>query len=218
MKNLVVARKLAMALTGLFLCFFLLIHFAGNLQLFLPMPKAQEYFNHYSEILSTNILISAVAYVLYISLLAHLVISIILTVGGKKSGGHYQTDRRGRASKWYSRNMFFLGTVVLFFLIVHLGNFWYKVKFGNIPTDPYGREDLYSVVVGVFHQWWFVVIYIVGIIALCYHLIHGLFSAVRTLGLFHPKYVRIVKCVSIGYSVFICIGFILMPLYIFLKK
>lgn len=60
------------------------------------------------------------------------------------------------------------------------------------------------------------VIYAISMIALCYHLIHGIYSAVRTLGLFHPKYVKWIKIAGITYSVIISVGFALMPVYVFL--
>lgn len=218
MWNIKLTQKILMALTGLFLCFFLVIHLAGNLQLFLPPVRAQAYFNHYSEILSGNIIIELVAYVLYSCILAHAFLSLVLTVKSKRSGGGYQKDRRGRASKWYSRNMGFLGTIILFFLIVHLANFWYVYKFGRMPIDPYGRKDLYTVVVAVFSEWWYVLIYTLGMIALCFHLLHGVYSATRTLGLYHPKYVLWFKYIGVAYSLVISIGFTIIPIYVYLNS
>lgn len=205
-----------MCLTGLFLGFFLLIHFLGNLQLFLPQEQAHLQFNAYSHFLSGNIVIKIVSLVLYTSIILHAIDGLVITIKNRKSGGTYQSDRRGRASKWYSRNMGILGTLILIFLVIHFQNFWYVYKFGSLPLDDKGNKDLYILVITVFKEWWYVVIYVISMIALCYHLIHGIYSAVRTLGLFHPKYVKWIKIAGITYSVIISVGFALMPVYVFL--
>ncbi|WP_080780191.1 succinate dehydrogenase cytochrome b subunit [Chryseobacterium phocaeense] len=209
------SRKLLMCLTGLFLSFFLLIHFLGNLQLFLPAEQAHLQFNAYSHFLSGNILIKIVSYVLYGSIILHALDGLLITIKNKKSGGHYQSENRRRASTWQSRNMGILGTLILIFLVIHFQNFWYVYKFGNPPLDDNGNKDLYILVVTVFKEWWYVMIYILSMVALCYHLIHGIHSAARTLGLYHPKFVQWFKTAGIIYSVIISIGFALMPVYVF---
>lgn len=209
------SRKILMCLTGLFLCFFLVIHLLGNLQLFLPAEKAQLQFNAYSHFLSGNPLIKIVSYVLYASIILHAVYALVITVKNKKSGGDYKKDNRGRASKWYSRNMGILGTIILVFLIIHFKNFWYEYKFGSLPSDANGNRDLYTLVVTTYQEWWYVVIYVLSMIALGYHLLHGFFSAVRTLGVFHPKFVKWFRYFGIAYSVAISFGFAVIPVYVY---
>jgi len=209
------SRKMLMCLTGLFLSFFLLIHFLGNLQLLLPPEQAHLQFNAYSHFLSGNILIKMVSYILYACIILHAADGLIITLKNKKSGGSYASEKRGRASKWYSRNMGILGTLILIFLVIHFQNFWFVYKFGNPPLDDNGNKDLYILVVTVFREWWYVIIYVVSMGALCYHLIHGIHSAARTLGLYHPKFVKWFKTAGIVYSVIISIGFALMPVYVF---
>lgn len=209
------SRKIIMALTGLFLCLFLVIHLLGNLQLFLPIEEARLQFNWYSHLLSGNILIKIISYVLYLSILLHVIDSVIITLKNKRPAPRYQYDQRGRASKWYSRNMGILGTIILIFLVIHFKDFWYSYKFGNMPVDSKGQKDLYQIVVTAFQEWWYVVLYVIAMIALCYHLIHGITSAFRTLGLYHPKYVRWIKYFGLAFSVIICAAFALIPIYIF---
>lgn len=210
------SRKIVMAGTGLFLCFFLLIHFLGNTQLFLEPEHAQLSFNAYSQFLTGNPLVKAVSYVLYLSILGHAIYALIITSKNQKAGGSYKRDNRGRASKWYSRNMGVLGAIILIFLVLHFQNFWYVYKFGEIGIDPQGNKDLYTVVVTAFQELWLVVVYVIAMIALLYHLIHGITSGVRTLGLFHPKYVRWINVFGIAYAVVLCVGFALMPIYIYI--
>lgn len=212
------SRKIVMAGTGLFLCFFLLIHFLGNTQLFLEPEHAQQSFNAYSHFLTGNPLVKAVSYVLYLSILGHAIYALIITSKNQKAGGTYKRDRRGRASKWYSRNMGVLGAIILIFLVLHFQNFWYVYKFGTIGLDANGNKDLYTVVVTAFQELWLVVVYVIAMIALAYHLIHGITSGMRTLGLFHPKYVRWINVFGIVYAVVLCVGFALMPIYIYITN
>lgn len=204
-----------MALTGFFLSFFLLIHFLGNLQLFLPKERALLQFNAYSHFLSGNLLIEIIAYVLYFCIILHTVDGLVITLKNRKSAGNLKYDRRARASKWAARNMGLLGTIILIFLVIHFQNFWYVYKFGEVPLDANGHKDLYTVVVQVFQEWWYVLVYLISMIALCYHLIHGLYSATRTLGLYHPKLVRWAQVAGTVYAVLICVGFAAMPVYIY---
>jgi len=208
-----------MSATGLFLCFFLVIHLLGNLQLLLPESRAQEQFNWYSHLLSDNILIKIVSWVLYASLIAHAVYAIILTrKSNKASGSSYEYDKRRVSSSWNSRNMGILGTIILVFLVIHFKDFWYVYMFTTLPLDGAGNKDLYTIVVTTYSQIWYVIIYEVAFIALGFHLLHGFFSAARTLGLYHPKYVRAVKVFGWIYTAIITLGFMAIPLYIHFTK
>lgn len=218
MRSTTLMRKLFMALTGLFLSFFLVIHLLGNLQLFLPAATAQEQFNYYSALLSENGFIKLVSYALYFSLLGHAVMAIQITIKNRKAAGKYQLDKRARASSWASRNMGFLGFVLFFFLVVHFADFWYVYKFGAIAKDKLGQKDLYSVVIAAFSNIGYVLIYSFAMIALAFHLRHGVYSAVRSMGVFHPKYVRLIKILGLFFTYAISLGFIAIPIFIYLKQ
>lgn len=207
-----------MALTGLFLCFFLLIHLLGNLQLLLPKEQASEMFNWYSDLLSSNIFIMMISYVLYFCLLAHAVDAMVITIKNRKSTVKYAFDDRKQVSKWYSRNMGILGTILLIFLVIHFKDFWYVYKFGTLPYDRNGNKDLYAIVVNSFRSWWYVIIYVFSMFALGYHLLHGFKSAVRTLGLYHPRYALYVQIFGTFYSYAVTIGFSIIPIYVHLTQ
>jgi succinate dehydrogenase / fumarate reductase, cytochrome b subunit len=209
------SRKNLMALTGLFLCFFLVIHLFGNLQLLLPAKVAHWQFNFYSKLLSENIFIELISYILFASILAHAFYALFITIKNRHANGkRYMYDRRGVSSKWYSRTMGLLGTIILVFLVIHLRDFWYRFKFGHVPLDQDGQKDLYTLVVTVYHNGWYVMIYILCMVALGYHLLHGFFSAARSLGVFHPRYVNVVKVVDWVYSIGISAGFAFIPLFV----
>jgi succinate dehydrogenase / fumarate reductase cytochrome b subunit len=218
MKSTTLKNKMIIAATGLFLCFFLVIHLLGNLQLFLPEDQAREQFNWYSKLLSGNMFIKIISWILYLSLIGHAVYAIIVTIkNNTASKQNYHYDKRNFASAWNSRNMGILGTILLLFLIVHFKDFWYVYKFTNLPVDAAGNKDLYEIVVQSYSQLWYVIIYEVSFIALGFHLLHGFFSASRTMGLYHPKYVKVIKVFGWGYTLIITGGFMAIPLYIYLK-
>lgn len=205
-----------MAITGLFLCFFLIIHLLGNLQLLLPKEEAQLQYNLYSNFLSNNLLIKIISYVLYASILLHTLDAIYLSIKAKKAkGSSYVKDKRNRASKWYSRQMMLLGTVVFAFLVIHFKDFWFPYKFGELSSDANGFKDLYTLVVVSFQDLWYVILYAVAILALGFHLLHGFFSAFRSIGLYHPIYTRLVKTIGIGFAIAMTIGYVIIPFYIY---
>lgn len=211
-------RKMLMAITGLFLCFFLVIHLLGNLQLLLPADQAKESFNGYSQLLSGNIFIKMISYVLYTAIIVHSVDALIITLKNRKTAGKYVVDKRGAASKWYSRNMGILGTIILIFLVFHFKDFWYQYKFGSLPQDENGHKDLYAIVISAYQDWWYVLFYVLAMFALGYHLLHGFFSAARSLGVYHPKYVNWIRAFGTGYSYVITFGFAIIPVYIYLTR
>ena len=211
-------RKTLMALTGLFLCFFLVIHLLGNLQLLLPAVQAKESFNGYSQLLSGNIFIKIISYVLYTSLIVHCLDALVITLKNRKTAGKYVIDKRGASSKWYSRNMGILGTLILIFLVFHFKDFWYQYKFGTLPMDEYGHKDLYTIVIAAYRDWWYVLFYVLSMFALGYHLLHGFFSAARSLGVYHPKYVSWIRIFGRFYSYAITAGFAIIPIYVYLTQ
>ena len=219
MKMTTLQYKLWMAGTGLFLCFFLVIHLLGNMQLFLPPQLAREQFNWYSHLLSGNIMIKLVSYVLYGSILAHAFYAIVLMLRKSKANGtKYAYDARGASSVWYSRNMGILGTIIFVFLVIHFKDFWYQYKFTDLPLDEKGNKDLYTIVIYAFQELWYVIVYELALLALGFHLLHGFFSAARSLGIFHPRYVKILKVFGWIYTLVVTLGFMAMPIYVYLTN
>jgi succinate dehydrogenase / fumarate reductase cytochrome b subunit len=213
------SQKNLMALTGLFLCVFLVVHLLGNLQLLLPAATARTQFNLYSHLLSGNIVIQFISYGLFGCILAHALLALVITLKNRRANGtRYQYDRRGSSSRWYSRQMGLLGTIILFFLIIHLRDFWYQLEFGSLPLDENGRKDLYTLVVQVCRSGWYVGLYVVCMVALAYHLLHGFFSAARSLGVYHPRYANAVRLFGWAYSIGVSAGFAAMPLYVYFSN
>jgi succinate dehydrogenase / fumarate reductase cytochrome b subunit len=212
-------KKILMAITGLFLAFFLIIHLLGNLQLLLPEEVAHTSFNAYSHFLSSLLPIKMVSYVLYASILYHVIDALWITLANNKANDKsYNSDNRAEVSDWISRNMGLLGSLILIFLVIHFKDYWYVYKFGTLPLDADGNKDLYIIVIESFKTWYYAIGYVVAIIALGLHLIHGVSSAFRTLGVYHPKYIKWIKYLGYAFSVMITIGFAIIPIFTYIKQ
>ncbi|WP_312362909.1 succinate dehydrogenase cytochrome b subunit [Sphingobacterium sp.] len=135
-----IGKKLIMSLTGIFLCLFLVVHLVGNLQLF--KDDAGLAFNKYAYFMTHFTPIKVVSYLLYASVIVHVIYAIILSMKNKAARpiGYAKYDGQAN-SKWNSRNMGILGTVILVFLATHMSNFWWKFHNDEVPYIEY-RTDL----------------------------------------------------------------------------
>ena len=208
-------KKYLMAITGLFLCSFLVIHFLGNIALFTNPVQ----FNEYTRFMSSNPIIRVMEIVLVLGFLTHIIDAIILTRANKKAQPVKYAMNKNKSS-WYSRNMGLTGTIILVFLILHLQSFWYEYKFGEVlmTVDSNGNEikDMFTIVKTAFSEWWYSAIYILAMILLGSHLNHGFQSAFQSVGLRHKKYTPTIKMLGTGFSISITIGFISFPIYFFI--
>src|SRR5690554_219684 len=147
------AKKYWMALTGLFLCLFLIGHLIGNLQL---IYGTSLQFNQYALFMTTNPLIKVMSYIIYLSIIFHAVDGIVLTIQNKKARPiGYVKENAAANTKWASRNMAVLGTLILVFIATHMMNFWAKMHFADMPlqtttmsSEMFGEQDLYHTVNG----------------------------------------------------------------------
>ena len=129
-------KKLIMALTGLFMCTFLVIHLVGNLQLF--KDDGGQAFNSYAYFMTHFAPIKVVSYLLYTSLIVHAVYALVLTIKNKKARPVAYAMQNGAAnSPWTSRNMGILGTILLVFIVIHMNTFWAKYHWGALPYAKY---------------------------------------------------------------------------------
>ncbi len=217
-------RKLIMSLTGLFLILFLLVHLAGNLQLLLD--DGGESFNKYSYFMTHNGLIKTISYGLYFFILLHAIQGVLIWKKNRISRGSnkyaVQVVRTVNTNGFAAKNMMYLGLMILAFLLLHMGDFWWATKTANLPTETYEGSpksylDLYVKVYVSFKQLWVVIAYLVGLLALFFHLLHGFQSAFQTLGLHHKKYTPWIKTIGLAYSVLIPVGYAILPVYFYFK-
>ncbi len=214
-------RKLLMALTGLFLVLFLVVHLAGNLQLL--KGDEGEAFNIYAKFMTTNGLIKTTSYLLYATFIGHIVWSLLLTAHNQKARGpeKYAYSKAAPSVSWNSRNMGLLGTIVFVFLVIHMRNFWYEMHWGNVPMVMIEGEEyknLYAIVNASFGEWWYVALYTFAMLGLAFHLYHGFQSAFQTLGLNTSKYTPAIQGAGVAFSIIIPGLFALIPIWMFLVR
>ncbi len=220
-----VGKKLVMALTGLFLISFLVVHVGINACIW--VPDGGETFNKAAHFMGTMILIRIIEVGLFVIFIVHIVQAYALTAKNRslrKVG--YAVSYGNRGSKWYSRSMALLGTLILLFLIMHLYHFWTPSRFGGmwsiheLETVNYdGKEyhNLYAEMIKVFTDNPLVVgLYVLGCISLAYHLLHGFQSAFRTLGVHNSRYVALLKATGYAFSIIVSLGFAMMPVSVYL--
>ncbi len=218
-------KKLVMSLTGLFLILFLIVHLIGNLQLI--MNDGGEAFNRYAYFMTHNKFIKFISYGLYAFILIHAIQGVVIWQQNRAARGTeryaVKVTRTTGTSAFASKNMMYLGILVLAFLLLHMGDFWWAMKTENLPTESYKGsatyyQDLYIKVYVSFKQLWIVIAYLVGLVALALHLAHGFQSAFQTLGLNHQKYTPLIKGVGWLYSIIVPLGYAVLPIYFYFAK
>ena len=213
-----------MSLTGLFLILFLVVHLAGNLQLLLD--DGGEAFNIYAYIMTHNPLIKTISYGTYFFIVLHAIQGIILAVQNKKarkSRYAVQTTKTTGTNSFAARQMALLGSLILVFLGIHMGDFWWKMKTNatqmvSYPDFDYQVQDLYEKVNASFQQEWIVIVYVISMIGLALHLRHGFQSAFQTLGLNHKKYTPIIKWIGKVFSFLIPTLFAIIPIFFYFAR
>ncbi len=214
-----IGKKLIVAVTGIVLVLFLAGHLIGNLVVFMgPEPfNAYAYFLHHM-LHGAGIWIFRA--VMIVMLAAHVIATVALTRQNKAARKAYECQTTIQASR-SSRIMILTGLTILAFVVYHMLHF--TVRIGN----DYNNKELYTfildgepvhnawkMVVDGFSVWYVTAFYVLAMTLLCSHLAHGVGSIFQTLGLRTRKTETAIKQLSIGYALFIWIGFISIPLAI----
>jgi len=217
------AKKYWMAATGLFLCLFLIGHLAGNLQLFMTGEEGQLQFNAYAKFMTSNPAVKILSYLTYFSILFHAIDGILLTRKNMSARPkNYAYSKPSANSHWTSRNMGILGTIILVFIVVHMSNFWYEMHWGEIGVDSAGNKDLHSVVMAAFTDPSIGLVYTIGyalaMLAVGFHLFHGVKSAFSSLGLKTKKVEGTIKVLGYAFAFVVPALFASIPIYIYLTQ
>ena len=176
--------------------------------------------------MGTTVVVRLMEIVLFIGFIIHIVQGYVLeSFNLSRRGKSYEINMGNKGSKWYSRTMGLLGTLLFLFLIMHIYHFWTPSRLGGVgnivPLDEVeyngkAYHNLYHEMFLVFQNPFVVLLYVVGCISLCYHLMHGFASALRTLGLSNNRYLAMARTTGIGYSVIVSLAFAMMPISIYL--
>lgn len=207
-----IGKKFLMGLTGLFLIIFLIVHASVNACIF--FNDSGETFNMIANFMANNFILHLIEVVLFLGIILHIVQSLILTLQNNKARPQkYAVQNSAVSSKWYSRSMGLLGTLLLMFLVLHLVNFWVPTKISVFEGEK--EHQTFKHLIDVFSNPIIVGVYLLGLISLFYHLLHGFQSAFQTFGLNHKKYTPFIKSCGFWYSVIITLLFASMPIALF---
>jgi len=205
-----IGRKFVQSISGFFLILFSAIPHVDEPGAHLQLRRLQLYRQrgagcHWWAIIGTGVI--ALGFVI------HILYAIILTLQNRKARG---TDRYASSSKtptaWSSQNMFVLGLFILLFLILHLYQFWYNMQFKELFMMEGARHDSAILVEEVFSQMWVVIVYIAAFVALWFHLTHGFWSALHTVGWDNTVWMKRLKVLGNIVATLISLGFIIVAL------
>lgn len=206
-----IARKVIMALSGLFLVFFLGQHFVINI----TSVIAPDTFNSWSHFMGYNPLVQYILQpILIAGVIVHFVMGIVLELQNRKARPiKYAKYSGGSNASWVSRNMIITGLVVLAFLGLHFYDFWiHEMDYKYITGSPENPTRYYAETVHKFEPIVRTLIYVVSFILLALHLLHGFASSFQSMGL-NNKYSPAIQAFTKIYSIAIPAGFIFIALY-----
>jgi succinate dehydrogenase / fumarate reductase cytochrome b subunit len=206
-----ITKKIVMALAGLFLISFLVVHLSINLLLLNNDDGAA--FKVAVEFMTTNPLIKIMEIVLMSGFAIHIVVGVIIQIQNWLARPvRYKVEGYSHLS-FFSKYMIHTGAIIFVFLCVHFANFYF-VKLGLVsPPEGVGKEDFYQMATLLFADKFYAILYIVLMVFLGFHLNHAFQSAFQTLGLNHTKYTPFIKAVGTIYSIVVPLGFASIPLF-----
>ena len=214
-----VGKKLDMGFTGIFLIFFLIVHVGLNACIWAGDDGIM--FNKAAHFMGATVVPRVLEIGLFLGFFLHIIQGYMLTAQNKKKRPvGYAVDYGNRGSKWYSRSMALLGTLVLLFLIMHIYHFWTPSRLGGLAqihelaTVTYNGQEyhnLFAEMKTVFSSPVVVILYILACLSLAYHLAHGFQSAFRTLGVHNKRYNTMISSLGYGFSIIVPLAFAMMP-------
>ncbi|MBN1199303.1 MAG: succinate dehydrogenase cytochrome b subunit [Bacteroidales bacterium] len=209
-----ITKKLWMALLGLFLMVFLVVHLGINLCLLLP--DGGLWFNEAAHFMGTNYVVKVFEIVLFGGFIIHILLGIILQIKNWISRPVRYKIRNRTTTPFLSKYMIYTGGIILIFLIIHFMNFYF-IKLGwvesPIPLPQGGEPDFYETARTLFRQPFYALLYMVLMVVLAFHLNHAFGAAFQTLGLEHKSYTPWIQGFGTVYSIVIPLGFFIIPLY-----
>ncbi len=210
--NSSIGRKVVMSVTGIALILFLTFHCAMNVAALF----SGEAYNTICELLGANWY--AIVATLGLAALAviHIIYAFILTAQNRRARGNerYAVTATPEKVEWASQNMLVLGIIVVLGLLLHLFNFWFNMMFAEITgmASSHLPSDGFAFIVDTFSNPVFVVLYIVWLAALWFHLSHGFWSAMQTLGISGKIWFCRWKAIGIVYVTILMLCFLVVVL------
>ena len=211
-----ITKKIVMALVGLFLITFLVVHLSINLLLLRNDEGAA--FRVAVEFMTTNPLIKVMEIFLMGGFAIHIVIGLIIQIQNWMARPvRYKIEGYSHLS-FFSKYMIHTGAIIFVFLCIHFFNFYF-VKLGWVgPPEGLGQHEFYEMATLLFANKFYSILYVVLMVFLGFHLNHAFQSAFQTLGLNHTKYTPVIKVISTLYSIIVPLGFASIPLFFMFVK
>jgi len=206
-----IARKVTMALSGLFLVLFLAQHLTINI----TSVISPDTFNKWSHFMGYNLLVQYILQpVLIIGVVLHFVMGFVLEIQNNRARNiKYVKFNGNKNSTWASRNMIISGLVILAFLGLHFYDFWiHEIDYKYIERLPEDPSRYYAETVEKFVPFWRTVIYVIAFVLLSLHLWHGFASSFQSIGV-NNKYTPGLKTFTKIFAVAVPVGFIFIALY-----
>jgi succinate dehydrogenase / fumarate reductase, cytochrome b subunit len=211
-----ITKKVIMALAGLFLISFLLLHLAINL-LLLKNDGGAAYMIAV-KFMTTNPIIKVMEIFLFGGFFIHILIGITIQIyNWMARPRRYKIEGYSHTS-FFSKYMIHTGAIIILFLVIHFINFYFKKLGWVAPPEGVEREDFYQMALMLFSSKFYAILYMVLMVFLGFHLHHAFQSAFQTLGLNHSKYTPFIKGLGTLYSIVVPLGFAIIPLVILLSK
>ncbi|MDX9882743.1 MAG: succinate dehydrogenase cytochrome b subunit [Prolixibacteraceae bacterium] len=217
-----IGRKFLMSITGLFLMMFILVHLTINLLLI--FDDSGELFNLGANFMATNPAIKIMEPLLGLGFIVHIIWSLIISFQNMKARPvGYKISQQTNSSTWASRNMLVLGALILVFLVMHIINFFWVIKFNphslsTVVINGVEMEDTYTLVAGLFKaSAVYDFLYVAGGLLLGFHLAHGFWSAFQTIGLSNKVWIKRLQFVATIYAILVAVGFSIIPMYFLIK-
>jgi succinate dehydrogenase / fumarate reductase cytochrome b subunit len=206
-------RKMVMAVSGQLMILFVIIHAAGNLTIF------SDGLNNYAARLhSLPVLLWGGRLVMAAMLGLHVYYGVVITLGNRKARGGRYAVQRYLASTFASRTMIWSGIIIGLFLIYHLMQFTFQVippgSAALANVDQSGLPDVAGIVVAGLRTVTAPPIYITALVALLFHLMHGIQSSFQTLGLSSERTFSMIRRAGLAAALILFLGFVSIPLLI----
>lgn len=219
-----IGKKLVMSISGIFLVLFLLFHLSMNV----TAVFSTDAYNMICGLLGANWYAVVATIGLGVIITIHFVYAVMLTLQNRKARGNdrYAVNTRPQGVSWASQNMFVIGVVVIGFMILHFSQFWYKMMFaellghhevelGSRVVSPQDGADFIQY---YFSQLWVVIAYLIWYVVLWFHLTHGVWSAIHTIGWNNHVWMNRLKVISNVVATLIFLGYAFVTLFFYVKS
>jgi succinate dehydrogenase / fumarate reductase cytochrome b subunit len=209
--NSSIGKKLVMAVTGVCLLLFLIIHLINNLTLYAGPALFDAVVKNLDSI---KPLIRVIEVILLLIFILHIINGIRLWIENKKARPvNYAVNGSSQNSNVFSRTAFLTGSIVFIFLVIHLRTLWVAFNLGGDYSELMADHQYFQIVSSVFQNPFYSIFYVIAVGLLGFHLNHGFQSAFQTFGWNNNKYFPFIKKLGLIYTLIMVIGFASIPIY-----